>query len=361
MAHSALFEHVKLKKLMRILEIPRPHAIGYWECLCRYVAENYPDGDISSMQTDEIEIAAEWEGVPGAYVGALIDCRFLDALVPADALLPGICPEGTVLVVHDWLDWCPNWVKQRLKRLADRGDVAGVPRGTEPRARSPVPLPEPWPINPPKIDPALPEVATGRHPAPSGGKRRPPAADGDQNEKPHGQPKNADAAANGSQRQPMCADARRCAPKQSRAEQSRVECASTLSAQQQCQSLTGADSDSASISVPSCPDPAAAPEIKVGLSDARRMAAVRQAETLTEVTLSRLLHMPMEPRVSLMLASIGIDDADFRRVVGRTLAQDGGAWPAFLDAFLRCVDRLAKIKNPGGWMRKAMRENGIDL
>lgn len=110
MAHSALFEHVKLKKLCKALGIPKPHAVGHLEFLAHYVSQHNVTGDISNLSDDEIELAAEWTGEPGKFTAAAIGCRFVDR----DA-------SGTRL--HDWPQWAPEWVKKRLARLttADNG------------------------------------------------------------------------------------------------------------------------------------------------------------------------------------------------------------------------------------------------
>ena len=107
MAHSALFEHVKLRKLCRLLSIPRPHAIGYLECLTHYVGDHHYDGDLSSLSDDDIEEAAEWQGEPGKFLAACIEVRLIDR----DA-------AGTRL--HDWLDWRPDYVRKRAWRAEQR-------------------------------------------------------------------------------------------------------------------------------------------------------------------------------------------------------------------------------------------------
>lgn len=111
MAHTALFGHVKLTKLVKALDCPRPHVIGYWECLCNYVATHNVDGNISNLTDDEIELAAEWVGEPGKFIAAAIGCRFVDR----DA-------SGTR--IHDWRDWAPEWVKKRIKRAEEAAEKA---------------------------------------------------------------------------------------------------------------------------------------------------------------------------------------------------------------------------------------------
>ena len=105
MAHSSLFEHIKLRKLVRRLGMPRPHVVGHLECLTHYVSHHHPTGDITGLADEDIELAAEWEGEPGAFVAAAIAERFVDR-----------DEEGTR--IHDWMDWAPDWVKKRVRRAA---------------------------------------------------------------------------------------------------------------------------------------------------------------------------------------------------------------------------------------------------
>ena len=57
--------------------------------LWAYVAQNKPSGELTDLSTDYIEIAADWQGEPGAFVQALVDLRFLDPI------------EGGYRI-HDW-------------------------------------------------------------------------------------------------------------------------------------------------------------------------------------------------------------------------------------------------------------------
>lgn len=116
MAHSALFEHVKLRRLMKLLSIPRPHAIGYLECLVHWASGQPPyDGDLSKLSDDEIEAAAEWDGESGAFVSASIEVRLIDR-----------DERGTR--IHDFTDWCPVYVKMRRKRHLDAHPCDNVER-----------------------------------------------------------------------------------------------------------------------------------------------------------------------------------------------------------------------------------------
>lgn len=81
-------DHPKTHKLMR-----RCGDKSCW-CLLRlwgFVAANKPDGNLVSMDGEDVEIAAGWSGEPGLFVAALMDLRILDGS-------PGSYS------VHDWQD-----------------------------------------------------------------------------------------------------------------------------------------------------------------------------------------------------------------------------------------------------------------
>jgi len=84
-------DHPKTKKLIR-----KCGQAGAWNLirLFLFVAANRPDGDLAGMDDDDIEIAADWLGDPGALVAALVEVRFLTG-------------EQGKRAVHDWADHNP--------------------------------------------------------------------------------------------------------------------------------------------------------------------------------------------------------------------------------------------------------------
>ena len=80
--------HPKILKLMRRCgDIAFFNLIKLWT----FVAQNKPDGDLTGMDVDDIEIAAGWNGECSMFYQALLDLCLLDAT-----------EEG--LFVHDWQD-----------------------------------------------------------------------------------------------------------------------------------------------------------------------------------------------------------------------------------------------------------------
>ncbi len=95
--------HPKVKRLARVLEIPRGYAVGIleglWHCTARYA----PQGNIGKLEDDEIADECGYEGDPATLIAALIECRWLDTC------------ETSRLLVHDWKDHAESATKKYLK------------------------------------------------------------------------------------------------------------------------------------------------------------------------------------------------------------------------------------------------------
>ena len=97
-------ELLKFQKLVRRLKDTRRGVIGLLEGMWLATAKNCPQGDIGRFTNEEIAIMLDWDGDPDDLVNALIECRWLD-----------VCSEYR-LVVHDWQDHCPTYIKGNLKK-----------------------------------------------------------------------------------------------------------------------------------------------------------------------------------------------------------------------------------------------------
>jgi len=96
---TALPQHPKTKKLRR-----RIGDGGCWSLVCLFLwtAANRWDGSLSDMSDEDIELAADWAGEPGAFVSALVDVGFIDG-------------DSGTYAIHDWQDHNP-WAASRGQR-----------------------------------------------------------------------------------------------------------------------------------------------------------------------------------------------------------------------------------------------------
>lgn len=83
--------HPKTKKLIR-----RIGTDGAWRLICLFLwaAQNRPDGDLSGMSAEDIELAVDWNGKPDAMVEAMLEVGFLEL------------QEGKYKI-HDWEEHNP--------------------------------------------------------------------------------------------------------------------------------------------------------------------------------------------------------------------------------------------------------------
>jgi hypothetical protein len=138
---TALPRHPKTVKLLRRLQ-----ERGGWALLCLFlwVAENRSDGNLEGLTGEDIEIAANWAGEPGAFISGLATVGFLDG-------------EDGAFTVHDWAEHNP-WAANRGRRIeaaraaasirweraaqptshriAEKGDATRMPVAYEPHANS---------------------------------------------------------------------------------------------------------------------------------------------------------------------------------------------------------------------------------
>jgi hypothetical protein len=103
------FSHHKTRKLKKRLGNDGVIALlRLWS----YAARIKPDGDLSGMSVEDIELASEWEGQDGIFVNTLIESGFVDSIEDS-------------FVLHDWQEHNP-WAagtegrsdKSRLSRMA---------------------------------------------------------------------------------------------------------------------------------------------------------------------------------------------------------------------------------------------------
>ena len=88
---TTLPSHPKTKRLIR-----RLGGDGAWRLVCLFLwaRGNRPDGDLTGLTDEDIELATDWNGTPGALIAALIECGFIDGA------------EGS-RTIHDWAQHQP--------------------------------------------------------------------------------------------------------------------------------------------------------------------------------------------------------------------------------------------------------------
>lgn len=98
----ALPSHPKTKKLIK-----KAGTDAAWRLICLFLwaAQNRPDGVLSGMSEEDIELAVDWSGDDGALVQALVGSGFLEE-------------EGGEYIIHDWNEhnpWAAGAGDRKLK------------------------------------------------------------------------------------------------------------------------------------------------------------------------------------------------------------------------------------------------------
>lgn len=96
---TGLVSHPKKLKLQRRLGKP---AVWSLIALWSFTASNKPDGSLAGMTSEDIAIAADWDGDADQFVNTLLELRFLDG-------------DAGDLRVHDWSENNP-WAAGATKR-----------------------------------------------------------------------------------------------------------------------------------------------------------------------------------------------------------------------------------------------------
>jgi hypothetical protein len=164
---TALPRHPKTVKLLRRLQ-----ERGGWALLCLFlwVAENRSDGNLEGLTGEDIEIAANWAGEPGAFISGLTAVGFLDG-------------DDGAFTVHDWAEhnpWAANrgrrieaaraaasirWeraAQPTSERMAEKSHATRMPVAYEPHANSnadSMPTTQPNPTRPPTAKPSAADAS----------------------------------------------------------------------------------------------------------------------------------------------------------------------------------------------------------
>lgn len=99
---------LKFQRLQRRLGESKRGLVGLLELLWHGTATQAPDGDIGRYTNEEIAILVDWDGDHDQLVAALVETGWLDE------------SEQHRLVVHDWSDHQPNWIRLNSKRKSSK-------------------------------------------------------------------------------------------------------------------------------------------------------------------------------------------------------------------------------------------------
>lgn len=111
-------DHPKFMRLKRRLKLTKWEATGLLETLWNMTAKNAPRGNIGKFDNEEIAAFLEWDGDEHELIDVLIKSGWIDEC------------EDNRLVVHDWPDHCPFYVKGNVSKM---GGFAEPVASTQPQ------------------------------------------------------------------------------------------------------------------------------------------------------------------------------------------------------------------------------------
>jgi hypothetical protein len=98
-------DHPKTLDFADRLGVEIPTAIGHLELLWAFAAKQSPQGNIGKWTNGAIAKACFWSGSPDEFLNCLLKCGLVDE------------HKTHRLVIHDWAQHCPNWVRAKLSKL----------------------------------------------------------------------------------------------------------------------------------------------------------------------------------------------------------------------------------------------------
>jgi hypothetical protein len=116
-SHQEISRHFKTKQCARTLGISVPAMVGHLHILWHWCLSFAQDGDLTRHSVEVISDEAMWEGDPQHFVGALIECGFIDKE-----------DDGT-LFIHDWEDYGGKLIERRnanaarMRKVRENGTI----------------------------------------------------------------------------------------------------------------------------------------------------------------------------------------------------------------------------------------------
>ena len=98
----------KFTSLKKRLNLPQYAVVGLLESVWMLTCQTADDGDLSKHSHQEIADYADYDGSATELIEAMVETRWLDR-------------NGEQLMVHDWDEHCPKYVKDRKMKREQRG------------------------------------------------------------------------------------------------------------------------------------------------------------------------------------------------------------------------------------------------
>lgn len=98
-------DHPKTLDFAARLNVELPTAIGHLELFWAFVGKKSPQGNIGKWPDGAIARACYWMAQPELFISALVGSGFIDT------------SASHRLLVHDWPEHAPRWVRSKLKTL----------------------------------------------------------------------------------------------------------------------------------------------------------------------------------------------------------------------------------------------------
>lgn len=118
---QSLRNHPKLRKAAKLLGLSEAEIVGRLMYLWWWAVDYAPDGDLSRYTVEDVELAADWGGEPGAFVEAFCNCGYGKGagFLERDA-------EGR-LKIHDWQDYAGKLIERRARNAERMRQVRATP------------------------------------------------------------------------------------------------------------------------------------------------------------------------------------------------------------------------------------------
>ena len=99
-SHQTLLTHRKTGRASRALGVSKITVIGHLHVLWWWCLDNAQDGELGSVDIEDVVDGACWEGDPQAFIDGLVFAGFLDR-------------DETGLRVHDWMEFAGKLIDKR--------------------------------------------------------------------------------------------------------------------------------------------------------------------------------------------------------------------------------------------------------